>query len=612
MRIRSFIIAATFSTMALSCSKDNITVDAGCTSGNIDFVSRRLPLAEDTRVDFNPDGSGCTVVWTDDDAVGIFAMTDDMTDVSGQRNAGYGAIPLSDATQCSFEVMEGISPLKWKLNSRHLFYAYYPYSSVNDGAEPSAVTVALASEQQQAQADDMGHLGASAIMVAAPVEREPGDDSPVNLEFTNMLSVVGLRLGLESGIEPCAVEKITLSSASSYLAFASGEVDLTSANPEIRVAGGVDKVTLSLNGEAVLDSQGEKNFYFTVLPSSHDAGSLRLDIELASGGYISHVIESAAVFAPNTINMRSIIFAAGEVVPYRDAETVTVESGSSEQYEIGSLATDNLYTDRDYVIENLPRSFAQWQVARCGIKGRLGGTITADDTGLVYVVARTTHSSLMEAEGWSAVSPVNNDNGNAVTDSSGAVMVIWSKVAEKGVPVDIPKPTDSYFGTILPIAPHILQPEVPIVRNITVESGTDVPYRLTDLAGKPLFNETRSDYMANLPAEYSSWKIASTNISFQRLGGTITAGEEGMIFMLTHTKFKEVMTAAGWKAVTPADKADAGILLLGNGHFMTIWSRKVSAGEVVPIPDTNVSGDDNTPDNWGVYCPIAPSITIVQ
>lgn len=251
-------------------------------------------------------------------------------------------------------------------------------------------------------------------------------------------------------------------------------------------------------------------------------------------------------------------------------------------------------------------------MARCGIKGRIRRYDYGDDTGLVYVVARTTHSSLMEAEGWSAVSPVNNDNGDAVTDSSGAVMVIWSKVAEKSVAVDIPKPTDSYFGTILPIAPHILQPEVPIVRNITVESGTDVPYRLTDLAGKPLFNETRSDYMANLPAEYSSWKIASTNISFQRLGGTITAGEEGMIFMLTHTKFKEVMTAAGWKAVTPTDKADAGILLLGNGHFMTIWSRKVSAGEVVPIPDTNVSGDDNTPDNWGVYCPIAPSITIVQ
>lgn len=78
-------------------------------------------------------------------------------------------------------------------------------------------------------------------------------------------------------------------------------------------------------------------------------------------------------------------------------------------------------------------------------------------------------------------------------------------------------------------------PGIPTVESVIVDSGGATQYRITDLAGNPLFNENRSDYIVNLPEKYASWKIASTNISFQRLGGTITSSQDGKVFMLTHT-----------------------------------------------------------------------------
>ena len=300
-----------------------------------------------------------------------------------------------------------------------------------------------------------------------------------------------------------------------------------------------------------------------------------------------------------------------ELPPMPDAERIVVASSTDVPYTVINLSESRkLYTDRDYEIENLPAEYASWQAATCGIQTRLGGTIVSEREGNIYVITRANRESNMTAAGWTPVTPLSDESGTGIheTDSDRSLLVIWTRTVKAGEIVSIPTPGG--FGGITPIAPSIEVPDIPTVESVIVDSGGATQYRITDLAGNPLFNENRSDYIVNLPEKYASWKIASTNISFQRLGGTITSSQDGKVFMLTHTKFRNVMIAAGWTPETPVSLDDANIMKLSNGHCVTVWSKVVKASEVVPIPSENVSDTDYAPDNWGVYCPIAPSITL--
>ena len=147
-------------------------------------------------------------------------------------------------------------------------------------------------------------------------------------------------------------------------------------------------------------------------------------------------------------------------------EIVMTISGGNPQYKVVEIDQDPLYTDRAYVVgRNLPARFRGWHMATSPVKVRAGGKMRLDAPGRIYVMTRLNRGPIMDIEGWTIETPDNPDNPDIIRESTetGDPLVIWSRKVRAGQEIDIPLPSDTYFGGFIPIAPSIRLEGAPTV-----------------------------------------------------------------------------------------------------------------------------------------------------
>ena len=189
-------------------------------------------------------------------------------------------------------------------------------------------------------------------------------------------------------------------------------------------------------------------------------------------------------------------------------EIVMTISGGNPQYKVVEIDQDPLYTDRAYVVgRNLPARFRGWHMATSPVKVRAGGKMRLDAPGRIYVMTRLNRGPIMDIEGWTIETPDNPDDPDIIRESTetGDPLVIWSRKVRAGQEIDIPQPSDTYFGGFIPIAPSIRLEGAPTVF---------VRGELLDIRsvaeGKEIYPQHTKLLFADIPAEITGMWYATS------------------------------------------------------------------------------------------------------
>lgn len=143
------------------------------------------------------------------------------------------------------------------------------------------------------------------------------------------------------------------------------------------------------------------------------------------------------------------------------------------------------------------------------------------------------------------------------------------------------------------------------VQTVTVAESAEAMSRYTvvDLATSSIYTDREGYGVTGLPDKFATWKAAITGIK-TRLGGTMTALQDGKVYIMTRENRSQLMQDNGWIAETPAAGETAMTENSSGNPVLIIWSKTVNAGESVAIPGslTDVS--------FGGFIPIAPNIEL--
>lgn len=261
------------------------------------------PAATRTAVDTDA-GGRLTIAWAADDEVGIYGMSDGRP--TG-KNFAYAATPVkSDPTRCTFSAKDPFTMFKWIGNTAQGYYAYYPYTEIED-REPDATAhpFSLPAAQVQAAADSPAHIARYGMMTAAPVEIGAAERtaSGIDFRFAQVFSIVELRFKMtdDCSVDEVPLKSVELVSAAADLAIPSGTIDLTQADAAqtIGIEEGSRSVTVGFETQTGLNKTGYTSIYLVVAPGVHPAGSLRFEVTAIDNSANAFTIPEAVEFRPN-------------------------------------------------------------------------------------------------------------------------------------------------------------------------------------------------------------------------------------------------------------------------------------------------------------------------
>lgn len=346
---------------------------AGCTKEAANEVSQ--PVGEPIRFEAaaptgrtvveTTDAGALSIEWADEDQIGIYTALDNQP---AALNVPYTAIP-SDANPayCTFTPTELSQAIYWQAASKQAFYAYYPWNEVLENEDATAHPMTLESSQIQAEANSPAHLAEYGLMTAAPFEVEANmQRGNVSFAFKSAFSIVEFRLKAteDCPIAELPVKAMTLKAAKTALAGAVA-VNLTQSPATFVTKEPSQSLTLELGETVGLKKDGYTSFYMVVLPGTHEANALSLEVVAIDNSKQTITIAEGVTFEPNKHYVREGVLTLDgfqleqpfEIeLPSLEAkvgEPFTVAfKGAAEQIEFwsGETGHDYAYADQDRVL----------------------------------------------------------------------------------------------------------------------------------------------------------------------------------------------------------------------------------------------------------------------
>ena len=311
--------------------------------GNIDapVVFSAGPGEGSTRAVFSDDLTALS--WAHGDRLGIFA-------VQGSESAGLNYPYEATSIAGSSATLSSVSS-QWQYARNSVegctFYAYAPFSGTAGEGNRYVVPVSVPSQQEQAAAGDVTHLSDYMILKSFPATADASTGT-VNLRFRNLTAV------LEVDIKASAAGSFKIASAqliaTAPLAFDKGNM-LVEGTPDdaggsFQINESRDTVELALGTAFPLTTAGGK-LYFTVIPGSHAAGSLKLRL-LTDNDYVAEAtLPAAVIFTGNGVYRRSVTVDPSAFKPVSDGGATYIWKKITTAAEV----TDGKYVvafDYDY------------------------------------------------------------------------------------------------------------------------------------------------------------------------------------------------------------------------------------------------------------------------
>lgn len=303
-RITFTIIAA--SLFLTACSQDDIMPREALPDGEQAVCFSAGEPTTRTEVGTNDDRT-LAITWAEADEVGIYGRKDDR---SSGDNYAYTATPYkSDATRCSFSASDTYQLFTWTKNAAQGFYAYYPYTKIDDRTpNPEAHPFSLPALQTQSEGNSPAHIARYGLMTAAPVNIPAGtvSEGAIQFNFANIFSIVELRFKMtaDCAIASVPVKQVRLLSDAATLAIPAGTIDLTRAidpEAELPVVGEEESqsLTLTFDTNLAVTKTDYVSAYLVAAPGTHPAGTLRLEVTAIDNSIYDYTIPEQVVLRPN-------------------------------------------------------------------------------------------------------------------------------------------------------------------------------------------------------------------------------------------------------------------------------------------------------------------------
>ena len=283
------------------CTKDAATEVSQMTGGEPILTVAAGVSAGRTTVSTTEQGL-LDIDWAEDDQIGLYAMAGEQ---QTGRNVSYTAMPnAEEAAHCTFAATNEGEVLYWNGNKQQSFYAYYPFTAV-EGALPNAAAqpISLPATQVQAKGNSAAHLAKYGVLTAAPVVFEPNAtlSSGICFNFTNLFSVVEFRLKTDAAcpLAELPIKSLTLSANGVAVAAPVATMDLTQSPTVIATEEVATALQLDLAEEVGLKRDGYTSFYMLVLPGTHAAKSLLLEVTAIDNSVHAVSIAEGVTFRSN-------------------------------------------------------------------------------------------------------------------------------------------------------------------------------------------------------------------------------------------------------------------------------------------------------------------------
>lgn len=265
-----------------------LTVSAGVSAGRTTVTTTEQGLLD--------------IDWAEDDRIGLYATADEL--LTG-RNISYTATPNEEnASLCTFAATNEGEVLYWNGSKEQAFYAYYPFKQVIDGLpDAAAQPISLPATQEQAKGNSAAHLAKYGVMTAAPVVFEPNATlgSGICFNFTSLFSVVEFRIKTDAAcpLAELPIKSLTLSAKGTALAAPVATMDLTQTPTAIATQETATELQLTFAEEIMLKRDAYTSFYMVVLPGTHAANSLQLDVTAIDNSVHAVPIAEGVTFRSN-------------------------------------------------------------------------------------------------------------------------------------------------------------------------------------------------------------------------------------------------------------------------------------------------------------------------
>ena len=294
-RITFTIIAA--SLFLTACSQDDIMPREALPDREQAVCFSAGEPTTRTEVGTNDDRT-LAITWAEADEVGIYGRKDNR---SSGDNYAYTATPYkSDATRCSFSASDTYELFTWTKNAAQGFYAYYPYTKIDDRTpNPEAHPFSLPALQTQSEGNSPAHIARYGLMTAAPVNIPAGtvSEGAIQFNFANIFSIVELRFKMtaDCAIASVPVKQVRLLSDAAALAIPAGTIDLTrTIDPAatLPVVGEEESqsLTLTFDTNLAVTKTDYVSAYLVAAPGTHPAGTLRFEVTAIDNSTYSYTI----------------------------------------------------------------------------------------------------------------------------------------------------------------------------------------------------------------------------------------------------------------------------------------------------------------------------------
>ncbi len=362
----------------MGCSKSDEAVNTVIEGDVVQFAMQQ-PIS---RALFEADPAGAlNVAWELGDKVGISATVDGRL-----LGANYQYAVSKIAPETGSATLGAVSTLfqfRWAEEKAHTFYGYYPYTGEQGQGVHYLTEVSLPATQPQAAAGDFSHLHPMWVMKANPYTIQ-GGQSTVSMDFRGVFSIVELKLRyVAQPTKNRAITRVQLNAAEAPLAAPIANLTLSSdkeqekQEPALIINDGALAVDVPLTQPCTLDEAQTQSIWLLVVPGTHAAGSIGLQLETADSYRLDMTIPEAVNFEPNKVYRKEIVIDPADFYYYRDpnAPAVTyykqiqdITQLTEGEYIIGFDYTDAASADyllqvQPIVRNPIPMTFEDAQVA---------------------------------------------------------------------------------------------------------------------------------------------------------------------------------------------------------------------------------------------------------
>lgn len=310
-----FVVAAT----TIGCTKSDEPVQQPATEGDVVRFAVSQPRA---RATFAADpAETLNLCWEVGDKIGVSATTANQLlganyqyAVSEVRDEGHSA---------KLGAVSNLYQFRWTDESAHTFYGYYPFTGEMGDGVHYLTTVSLPATQPQVCANDFSHLQNWWAMKTDPCTLQGGQGT-VEFDFRGVFSIVELKLKYAAATaKERAITRVQLH-AQAPLAAPIANLTLSSdkeaerTEPALIVNDGVNAVDVPLTQPCLLNESQTQSIWLLVVPGTHAAGSIGIQLESADSYRLDATIAEAVTFEPNKVYRKEVTIDPTDFYYYRD------------------------------------------------------------------------------------------------------------------------------------------------------------------------------------------------------------------------------------------------------------------------------------------------------